>query len=182
MHKLTRRALAATLGVIAVALVVLAPQASANQRLGSDTRACNYDGRFFYACHLLTTKSLFYWDDDALLHLNMPEQYAREVMAGAANCWVDFRASLWGNDGGSGIDSDDDFITDLQLDPGWPRADWSGLEAHLSVQHLPEYRLNEDDDDGEDELYVRISYVDCHTGFIRTFQTDNEVGRITRHS
>ena len=36
------------------------------------------------------------------------------------------------------MDSEDDFITNLQLDPGWPQANWSGLEAHLSVHGVDE--------------------------------------------
>jgi hypothetical protein len=169
------RALGAALAVIAVSLVAAAPRASADTTTFSGNQACNYDGRSYYACHILKNSPAYFFSDDfAFLHVNMPEQYAREVIA----CGADFRASLWGNDGSGGMDSEDDLIRIMQLDPGWPRADWSGIEAHFSGLTLSSSSLNEDGDDDSDEIYVRISFYDCHTGQTRTFMTDDLVGEL----
>ena len=167
-------ALAAALAVIAVSLAVAAPRASADQPVSSGNPACNYDGRTYYACLSLQYLGFFWWNGSPVLHVNLPEQYGREVV----DCGADFRASLWGNDGSGGIDSEDDFIRNLVLAPGWPQANASGIEAHFTTENLSADNL--DEDDGTDELYVRMSYFDCHTGLTRTFISDDMVGEFRR--
>jgi hypothetical protein len=146
------RTLAATLGAIAVSMVVAAPQASADTPVLTGRQACNYDGVSYYACHIIdpSPAAFFYYDDFALPHVNMPQQYASEIVA----CGAHFSASLWGNDGGGGIDSEDDFIVNLTQDPGWPRADWSGLEAHFSALTLSSSKLDELDGGRVDYYYA----------------------------
>jgi hypothetical protein len=174
MRRFTPRGVFAALAVIAASLAVAAPQASADTPVLTGRQGCNYDGVSFYACHLITWSPIatWYYDDVALLHVNMPEQYAREIVA----CGARFDASLWGNDGNGGMDSEDDFIRPAQLDPGWPQANQYGLEAHFSALTIAGHQL--DEDDGTDEIYVRISFYDCHTGVTRTFMTDDLVGEL----
>jgi hypothetical protein len=81
-----------------------------------------------------------------------------------------------GNDGHNGIDPDDDFRRPVPLEPGWPRADGSGLEARFSVKALTARDV--DEDDGVDELYVKITYWDCFAQRVFTYQTDDEVGEL----
>jgi hypothetical protein len=75
--------------------------------------------------------------------------------------------ALWGDDGGG---SSDDKITDLVLQPGGPSAGPTGLGVELALPNLYETRLDEDDD-GEDEIYARVSYFDCDTRLTQTFRT-----------
>ena len=93
----------------------------------------------------------------------LPEQYAREVVA----CDPDVRAVLFGDDGGG---SKDDEIRHLWVGPGWPIAQSYGVSAALFAQTIHDSDLDEDPD-GSDELYARVSYWDCHTGLRRYFRT-----------
>jgi hypothetical protein len=177
MHKLilqgrSVRALAAVLGIFAVSLVVTVPRASANQASGNGNSACHYDGVTYYACLEQFQYTGYLWyNGSAFLHVNLPEQYAREIVGCPGSS---YHASLWGNDGGPGADSDDDFIRDLVVAPGWPQANYSGLEVHFYTQSISDSQLNEDD--GADELYVRMSYTDCHTRLTYSYISDNIVG------
>jgi hypothetical protein len=180
MYKLNLRAsplqaLAATLAAAAAMLVVTAPQASANQPFGGSSPACHYDGVTYYAClDQFQYVGYLWYNGSSFLHVNLPEQYAREIIN--CNGGGDFRASLWGNDGGPGIDSEDDFILNLVVAPGWPQVNSSGLEVHFYTQNI--YYTAFDEDDGADELYVRMSYTDCHNGDTRTWFSDNIVGQL----
>ena len=91
----------------------------------------------------------------------MPEQYAREIVA----CGAHLQASLWGDDPGP-----DQFIRSLSIAPGWPIAQSTGLAVNFWGPLLDPRVLNEDED-SDDELYARISFLDCHTGAYRNFTT-----------
>ena len=150
------RALTVVFAIAGAAFAIATPRASA---LGPN---CNYDGWSFNACLSLTgSTSYFYWDAHVGIDVKLPEQYGREVLA----CGADFRASLWGDDGGSG----DDFIRNLILSPGWPAAGPDGIGAEFTARLIDSADL--DEDDGNDEVYARVSFRDCHTGFIRNFRT-----------
>jgi hypothetical protein len=177
MHKLMlpgRRpqALAVTLALFAVSLILTAPQASANQASGNGNSACHYDGVTYYAClEQFQYIGYLWYNGSSFLHVNLPEQYAREIVGCPGE---NFHASLWGNDGGPGADSEDDFIRNLVVAPGWPQANYSGLEVHFYMSDI--YYTALDEDDGADELYVRMSYTDCHNRFTYSFNSDNIVG------
>lgn len=165
MTKHYLRAFAALLAIVAVSLVA-APRAAADS--ASDPH-CNYDSNgSFNAC------LRFEWAGYGWMHAHVgidryvPEQYGREIVA----CGADFKASLWGDDGGG---NEDDFIRDLVVDPGWPTA-WSrGISAELTAKYLdPE--LDEDKGSDRDELYARVSYFDCHDGWRHEYRTGEIVG------
>jgi hypothetical protein len=149
-------ALAAALAIVAASLAAAAPSASA----ASIPNACNFDFVTFNACLRFDDRGPGRWDAVVGIDVVMPEQYAREIIA----CGADFRASLWGDDGGG---SNDDFISHMVLRPG-PAAGPGGLSAEFSV---PVDSSQLDEDDGEDEVYARISFFDCHTGLAREFRT-----------
>ena len=137
------RGLAATLAAIAVLLVVTAPRASANQPFGGSSRACHYDGVTYYACldQFQYVGDLWY-NGSSFLHVNLPEQYAREIVD--CNGGGDFRASLWRSDGRPGMDSEDDFIRNLVVAPGWPQVNSAGLEVHFYTQNIYYTEFDED--------------------------------------
>jgi hypothetical protein len=165
------RALATTLAVSAVALAAAAPRAAANENDGSGYPACNDDGWARACLDQFQYVGYLWYNGSASLHLNMPQQYAQDIV----NCGGPFYASLWGNDDGAGIDDSDDFLRNMVVAPGWPRADASGLEVHFYTLNINVDDL--DEDDGRDELYVRTSYFDCHTGLTsRTFISSNILG------
>jgi hypothetical protein len=102
------------------------------------------------------------WTVQAGVDVRLPEQYAREIVAcGNSN----FQASMWGEDSGN----DDDFLRNLVIQPGWPSAWNQGLSASFIGLNVRDSELNEDD--GEDDIYARISFLDCHTGLTRNFKT-----------
>jgi hypothetical protein len=177
MHKLILRGrrlpvLAVALAVFMVSLLVTASRAPADQASGNGNSACHYDGVTYYAClEQFQYVGYLWYNGSSFLHVNLPEQYAREIVGCPGD---NFHASLWGNDGGPGADSDDDFIRNLAVTPGWPQANYSGLEVHFSTQDL--YYSALDEDDGADELYVRMSYTDCHTRLTYPYISDNIVG------
>jgi len=76
----------------------------------------------------------------------MPQQYAREIIA----CGGDFRAKIWGDDDGE-----------------------AGILVSFVAPNISNDQL--DEDDGTDELYVKTSFRDCHTGLTRTFKRSNYV-------
>jgi hypothetical protein len=150
-------ALAAALTIVAASLAAAAPSASA----ASIPNACNFDFVTFNACLRFDDRGPGRWDAVVGIDVVMPEQYAREIIA----CGADFRASLWGDDGGG---SSDDFISNMVLRPGWPAVGPGVLSAEFTV---PVNSSQLDEDDGEDEVYASISFVDCHTGLTRQFRT-----------
>jgi hypothetical protein len=158
------RALAALTGALAIVAASLAAATPASA--ATIGPACNYDFVTFNACLVLGDRGFGWWDAEPAVDVNMPEQYAREIVA----CGANFRASLWGKDSGY----DDDLISNLVLKPGWPAAGPTGLGAEFTV---PVTSQQLDEDDGEDEVYARISFVDCHTGATRQFRT----GTIVRY-
>jgi hypothetical protein len=105
------------------------------------------------------------WHVHVGLDVNMPQQYAQEII----NCGNPFSAEIWGDDGGG---SSDDYRTWMPVSPGWPAAGPTGLGVEFDK--FVDWRvLNEDD--GTDEIYVKIFLYDCHTGATRTFRTNNIV-------
>ncbi len=48
-----------------------------------------------------------------------------------------------------------------------------GTLANFTAPNI--YNDSLDEDDGTDELYVRVSFRDCHTGLTRTFRSSNYV-------
>jgi hypothetical protein len=120
----------------------------------------------YYACLRFDCVGYPWWNGAAVLHVNLPDQYAREVLA----CGADLRASIWGADGS---DSEDDFIRNMVLAPGPPQVDYAGISANFNAPNLNSSQL--DEDDGTDELYARMSYWDCHTGLTRNFRSSNYV-------
>jgi hypothetical protein len=148
--------LAAALAILAVSFIAAAPRAAAA------TSNCNYDGRTFLACLSLDYQGYLWYDAHVDLDVALPPQYASEIVA----CGADLTASLWGDDGGG---SDDDFIRNFVVTPGWPVATSTGFSAQLYTKSL--YYTKLDEDDGTDEIYARVSYWDCHTGLTRSFRT-----------
>jgi hypothetical protein len=172
MHNPALRARSLVALIVALAaLAVWSPRASADTPASSGRDACNYDGWSFYACLHFDYKGYGWWNASTVLHVNMSTDYARGVI----NCGpgAQFRASLWGRDEDNDH-SQDDFIRNLVLTPGWPQASYNGLDARFYTVDIPDSQL--DEDDGTDELFVRMSYRDCNTGFTRTFDTDDMVG------
>jgi hypothetical protein len=157
------RALAAALAVAAVSLLAAAPRASA----GPPEATCGSDGKTFEACVQLNYKGYLWYDGWAGLDVYLPAQYAAEIVA----CGADPKASLWGDDDGW---EGDDFIRNLVVTPGWPQAKPSGFGVTFNTSSL--YYTQLDEDDGTDEIYIRFSYWDCHTGLTRTFRSPNIVG------
>jgi hypothetical protein len=154
-----RRAASAAVLVAAASLLAAPPPASA------DLLYCNYDYVSFNACLDLEPIGLSDLNNAHVgLDVLMPEQYGREILQCPGNGY--FAASLWGDDGGG---SSDDFIRNLVLSPGWPAGGTSGIGAEFIGADI---RPNElDEDDGEDEVYAKISFYDCHTGITREFRT-----------
>ena len=154
-------ALAAVLAALTVSLLAAAPRASADTQ-----QACGYDGKTYYACLRFDYIGYLWYQGVAFLHVNLPQQYARDVIA----CGGDFKATIWGDDDDPG----DDFIRTMVLDPSAPpTVDYAGILVSFYAPNL--YYDQLDEDDGTDELYVRISYLDCHTGLTRTFKSSNYV-------
>jgi hypothetical protein len=153
------QALAAALAVVSVSLVVAAPSASA------DGPHCRHD-RSFNACLSLDWFPPYFHGLDAHVGIDvyMAERYGREILA----CGPEFAASLWGDDGARGPDSSDDHIRDLDLQPGWPIADSTGIAAEFIGPGLDSSDL--DEDDGDDQIYARVSFYDCY-GQRRDFTT-----------
>jgi hypothetical protein len=147
-------ALAAALAIVAVSLVVAAPPASAEMR-------CNGDGDTFNACLHFEWLGYGWLEPHVGMDVYMPEQHARDILAYGAN----FKASLWGDDGGG---SDDDFILPLSVAPSWPIADSTGMAVEFVGRGVNEAL---DEDDGVDELYARVSFRDPFTGVTREFRT-----------
>jgi hypothetical protein len=155
------QALVTAVAMIAVCAFAAAPRASA--AVDSRGLACNYDGVTFNACFSLQYVGYFWWTAHVGLDVRLPEQYAREVL----DCAPNFKASLWGDDGGG---SSDDFLRNLVVDTSWPpTADASGIGARFVGLSVNNTQL--DEDDGADELYARVSFFDCHTGLTRNFRT-----------
>jgi len=143
-------ALAAALAIVAASLAA-APPASA----ASYGPHCQHDPYFieYNACLRLDDLGAFLWNAHVGIDAYMTEQYAREIIA----CGANFRAELWGDDGGYPYD---DFISYLPLKSGFPVAGPWGLGAELQ-KTVHSSQLNEDS--GQDELYAYVSYYDCHT-------------------
>jgi hypothetical protein len=137
--------------ILVISLFGTAPSASADD-LPSDPH-CNYDSSFNSCLRLYDPGAFLWWGVEATLDINFGEQYARDIIACGNS---DFRAKLMGDDGGSG----DDFIHDLVLQPGWPAAGPAGIGVEFKLPFIHNDDL--DEDDGEDELYVSISFKDCH--------------------
>lgn len=156
--------LAATVAIAAAALAVATPPPAS----AADGPACQHD-RSYNACLTLdwwAGPPWYYWLDAHVgIDVYMPEHLARDVIA----CGPDFRASLWGDDGRRGPDSSDDHIRDLDVVPGWPIADSTGIAADLIGPGLRSSDLDEDDRD--DQIYARVSFYDCTQGRDRNFNT-----------
>ena len=151
------RTLAAALAIAIASLVAAAVPASASPL----DNHCNFDRSSNSCLRFTGSTSFFHWDAHVGIDVHMPEQYGREILA----CGADFRASLWGEDGNT-----DQFIRNLQLKPGWPAGGTGGIAAEFITRLLRPAEMNEDTN-GEDELYVRITFYDCHTGVTRPFTT-----------
>lgn len=157
--------LAALLAALAVSLFATAPRASAAQQ------ACGYDGQTYYACLRFDPLPYLWWNGVAFLHVNLPQDYARVVL----NCNPNFKATIWGDDDG---EAGDDFIRNMVLDPAQPpTVDYAGILVSFTAPNLSNDQL--DEDDGTDELYVKISYRDCYSGVTRTFKSSNYVASFT---
>lgn len=152
--------LASALAIVAASLVAAAPPASA----ASIPNACHSDVVTFNACLRFDDRGSGEWDAVVGIDVHMPEQYGREIIA----CGANFKASLWGDDGGFG---QDDFITNLVLKPGFPSVATDGPPGIGAEFTVPVSSFQLDEDDGEDELYASISFFDCHTGQTRQFRT-----------
>lgn len=152
--------LAAALAIAAASLAAAPSPAAA----ASYAPHCKHDPYFieYNACLRLDDLGSFLWNAHVGIDVYMNEQYAREIIA----CGARFQASLWGEDG-----TYDQFITNLPLRAGWPSAGPSGLGAEF-MKTVHSSQLNEDSD-GQDELYARVSYYDCHAGRTgtRSYQT-----------
>jgi hypothetical protein len=156
------RTLLTVAGVLAVAAVALtaAPKASADV-----PQYCHSD-QSSNACLYWTYLGYGWRDANVGLDVQLPEQYAREIIA----CGADFRAEIRGDDG-KGVNNP--ILRRMSLKPGWPIADANGLSVEF-FQHGLKDEL--DEDDGEDEVYASISYYDCHTRQRVPFTTGVEKG------
>jgi hypothetical protein len=146
----------------AATLLVAAPRASAQTEL-----ACNYDYVSFNAC-LHFTYDWGWWTGYAGLDLKMPQRYAQEIV----DCGPNFKAELWGDDGGPGKD---DYIRPFQIAAGSPQVTSTGISVNAVGNTISPKQMNEDD--GRDELYVRFTYIDCHDpGRVHELHTSDIVG------
>lgn len=158
------------LGALAAALAATAfalPTPTASARLTD--LVCNYDGVSFNACLHFTPAGFGYYDGHVGMELYMPAQYSREVLA----CGANFQASLWGEDGAS-----DQFIRPLLIQPGHPAliTGRDGITAGWTTSRIGP-QLDEDAGEARDEIYARISYIDCHRpGQVQTINTSVTVG------
>jgi hypothetical protein len=154
--------LAAALAGAALSLTVTTASASA----ATDGPHCQHDGRTYNAClsfEWLPPRYFDYADVTVGIDVYMPAQYAREIIT----CGADFKATLRGDDG-KGVN--DQVIRTLSVAVGWPSAGPDGIGAELIGLTVSRSALNEDSS-GEDELYARVSFFDCHTGWTREFET-----------
>jgi hypothetical protein len=151
------RALAAGLAIFAISMLAGAPRAFAQGP------ACNGD-RASNSCLTIAALPPYWVASNVTVGIDvaMPAYYAREVL----DCGPTFRSQLWGDDGGG---SADDRIGSVWVTDGWPIADANGISAEFGLNGILTNDMNEDD--GEDELYARISFYDCHTGETRFFRT-----------
>jgi len=149
------RTLAAAL---AVAIASLAAAAAASA--APFDNHCKFDRGSNACLRFEGSTSFFHWDAHVGIDVHMPEQYGREILA----CGADFKASLWGDDGNH------QFIRNLQLKPGWPAGGSGGIGAEFIARLLRPSEMNEDSG-SEDELFVKISFYDCHTDEIRRYTT-----------
>jgi hypothetical protein len=152
--------LAAALVIGAASLAATAPSASAD----SIGNACSFNVRTHNACLRFDDLGQGEWDAVAAIDVHLPEQYGREIIA----CGADFKASLFGDDGGFG---QDDFITNLVLKPGFPSVATDGPPGIGAEFSVPAFSFQLDEDQGEDELYAVISYFDCHSHATSAFRT-----------
>ena len=113
--------------------------------------ACNYDTNF-NACLHLEYQGYGWWTIRVGIDVHMRQSSAQQII----DCGGTFDAALYGDDGGDG---DDDFIRRLTIAPGSPVAGESGLGADLFQVNVNDSDL--DEDDGQDELEVHITYYDC---------------------
>lgn len=158
-----RRALAAALAIVATSLLAAAPPAPAS---ATDMKCNGDNGVSFNACLKFDPAGSSWWDAHVGIDVYMPEQYGREILA----CGAQFRASVWGDDGASGVSGHDHYISSLGIKPGWPAAGPTGIGAEFGAP-IHGYYLDEDRGSDTDELYARVSYYDCHNGQTRSFVT-----------
>ena len=151
------QALAAGLAIFAISMLAGAPRAFAQGP------ACNYD-RTSNSCVTIDALPPYWVASNVTVGIDvaMSAQHARVVL----DCDPTFRAQLWGDDGGG---SADDLIGSVWVSDGWPIADANGISAAFALNGILTNRMNEDD--GEDELYARISFYDCDSGETRFFRT-----------
>ena len=69
----------------------------------------------------------------------------------------------------------DTVIRTLEVKPGWPIAGSTGIAAEFIGSNLRTSEFDEDSG-GEDELYARVSFYDCHLGGDRDFVTGGFYG------
>lgn len=142
--------------VVATQLVSVVPA-----RAAVDDLACSYDHVSYNAClDFEDVGEPGKLDAHVGLDSFMSEYAARDLIAHGG----DFRASLWADD------DHDQFIADLTLEPGWPTAGAGGLGVAFDGAGLSRSVLNEDAD-GEDEIYAKISYFDHRRGKRVLFST-----------
>jgi hypothetical protein len=155
-----RRRLAAAAAVIAGVSLLAAPSPAS-----ATIQYCHSESFISNACLYFVQIGLSdHVDAHVGIDVYMPEQYGREILQCGGN--GQFAAALWGDDGGG---SGDDFIRNLVLNPGWPAGGMDGIGAEFTALDVRPSEL--DEDDGEDEVYARISFLDCHTGETRHFTT-----------
>jgi hypothetical protein len=155
-----RRALGGLTALVigVVALFVAAPSSPAS----ASEMACNYNDDF-NACLRLDYQGYGWWSVHVGLDVRIRQTSAQQLI----DCGVTFDAALYGDDGSDG---DDDRIRLVTLRPGFPVASEAGLGAELFQVNVNDTEL--DEDDGQDELEVHVSYYDCRTGMrSRVFHT-----------
>src|SRR4051794_22202995 len=166
-----RWALAAALATVVTSLAAATtpPPASA----AATDMECNFEIHNYNSCLKFTRDGTFWWNTYVGQDVYLPAQYAREIIA----CGVRYRASLWGDDGAPGESYDDQFIANLGIAPGWPRAESSpgGISVEFSTPLFGFY-LDEDRGADPDELYARISFYDCNAQKTLTFVTGTVQG------
>ncbi len=115
--------------------------------------ACAFDGAS-NTCLAIQNAGSSRWDVSVSFFGFMSQSYADEIIACPGSGF--FSAVLFGDDGGHPAD---DNLGSIPLVFGYPRSDPSGIIAEFFRAGT---NLNEDS--GADEVYVEVTYLDCHTG------------------
>lgn len=120
---------------------------------------CKNDVSYNGCLRVNGTPVLNHWKFTAGQDAYMPQWYAQEIISRGGS----FSAQLYFENG-----SNDVYIGELHMDPGWPSAGPAGLGMELSGT-FDSSVLNRRR--GEEEFYARVNYFDFHNGHWFTHET-----------